>query len=79
MGTDHSVTPGLVSFPLGTGTGETGIPLVPSPHLLALCVLSKPRAPGNGDPLKSPSGGSQNNGAAAERPGRSTAPARTFG
>lgn len=41
MGTDHSVTPSLVPFSLGAGTGETGTRLVPSPHL-ALCVLSKP-------------------------------------
>lgn len=54
MGRDHSVTPSLVSLPLGAGTGETGTRSVPSPHLLALCVLSKPRAPGKGEPSKSP-------------------------
>lgn len=47
MGTDHSVTPSLVSFPLGAGTGETG---TLSPHLVALCVLSKPQALGKGQP-----------------------------
>lgn len=39
MGTDHSVTPSLVSFPLGAGTGETGTRLVPSPHCWP-CVCS---------------------------------------
>lgn len=73
MGTDHSVTPSLVSFPLGAGTGETG---TLSPHLVALCVLSKPQALGKGQPLKSSLEGSQNKGAAAERPDRSTG---TFG
>lgn len=73
MGTDHSVTASLVSFPLGAGTGETG---TLSPHLVALCVLSKPQALGKGEPLKSSLEGSQNKGAAAELPDRSTG---TFG